>query len=53
MSAIPPKADIPQSRLDVRFVPKRISTWLFDSTGGTDIPRSGKLQIFNIPDSAS
>jgi hypothetical protein len=34
MSAIPPKADIPQRRLNVRFVPKADMAQVFDHLFG-------------------
>jgi hypothetical protein len=51
MSALPPKADIPQRRLDVRFVPKtdirregfnwdRDALWLFQSLAAREIAES-------------
>jgi len=53
MSALPPKADIRYGNPHVRFVPEAdIYAWLFDSTVRAVIPRSEKLRIFNIPDSA-
>jgi hypothetical protein len=53
MSAIPPKADIRQQEWGVRFVPEADINLAIRFNWWNDIPRSGKLQIFNIPDSAS
>jgi hypothetical protein len=53
MSALPPKADIVERDRHVRFVLKADINLAIRFDRWNRYPRSGKLQIFNIPDSAS